>query len=152
MNNLKAYKVRCRDDDHGCAVHFTETAQAARQRGNNDMCDCPYIELRATRDPELDRYAPGPVSDLILFRDHGWCMVCQQCESHIHADDAAYVVADDNFFCTAECQRKHAEYWAARAKAPDEPYRTQDGDTDDDLPRPGKTWDVLVSPAPGGPR
>lgn len=115
--SCKAYKVSCRDDDHGMDVVFTDSPNKARRFGNSDNCDCPYIERRAVRAPELDHHAPGPVSLLTLFREHGWWAFCQNCERIVSAEDDAHVVEGETIFCGHACQQKHREYWT-QLKAP----------------------------------
>src|SRR5690606_3414401 len=59
---MKAYKVSCRDPDHGEVVVFAEKRSDAKQLGYRDSCDCDWIDLRVHRAPKFDQYAPGPVT------------------------------------------------------------------------------------------
>lgn len=58
---LKAYRVHPGPDPYadGCLLVFENNARAARQRGAQDWpgIDACYIEMRALRMPDMDRYA-----------------------------------------------------------------------------------------------
>ncbi len=109
---MKAYKISCRDDDHGQTVVFAETGNEARQHGNGDMCDCGYMGLAAHRDKTLDKYAETGVTwkQLVLFE--GWWMHCQHCEKQIHSDteDQVWNAQGSMAFCDESCMSKYAEY------------------------------------------
>lgn len=105
---LKAYTISCPDDDHGSTVRFATTANKARQHHDREQCDCPYIELRAVRAPELDQYSPGPVSFRTLVENHDWHVFCSFCGTSLYSDQA--IVWDgDRAYCPEHAPAKSPE-------------------------------------------
>jgi len=88
---LKAYKISCRDDDHGQCVVFAENAKKVNRRWNSENCDCKFIEIRIHRVPEFDKYSPGPVT-IEQYLAEGWHWACRCCGRQVWAEDNPVVV------------------------------------------------------------
>lgn len=107
----KAYKVSCRDDDHGATITFAESAHAADRRANSDMCDCPWIERTVHRAEAFDKYSPGPVTTEQYLAE-GWYWNCACCERQIWNDNVGRIVTDDGHaYCNETCVRRALVDW-----------------------------------------
>lgn len=98
---MKAYKISCRDDDHGHIVVFAERIRDVHKRSNSEHCDCEWVDIRVERAPQFDKYSPGPVG----IRDYlaeGWHWSCQRCDKQVYSDDAP-IIAGDMVFCSRNC-------------------------------------------------
>ena len=93
----KAYYVSDVDNEHGEIV-FADTPSQAKQMAN---LDCEYIERRAKREPQYDKYAETGVPREVLF-DNGWWFTCDtpKCyEYHVTQDNGGMVI-DGKVYCT----------------------------------------------------
>lgn len=122
---MKAWMVRPlyleAEDDEWHIAH-AETRNAAKQAATGHI-DLSYIELRATRLPEMDDVGVNPYN--ILTHLVGWWWPCNQCERHVYADyyedgdgEEVYYGEDGNpedmssdifgnVYCTPECLEIH---------------------------------------------
>jgi hypothetical protein len=102
---LRAYVLRDRtDDDHGQEVVFALTAKEARAGGYDDV---PYINTVATRAPEFDQYAPGPVTMHHLI-ENGWHQECGGCWRSVDQYTENAVIDDHEAYCNDVCQARAA--------------------------------------------
>lgn len=97
---MKAYKVSCADDDHGCCVAFAENRTKARCKDTRD-CDCDFIDVRIVRAPSFDKLSPGPVTAQ-QYLDQGWAWCCGYCENMVYDDDNP-VIIKDRVYCNRNC-------------------------------------------------
>lgn len=113
--SIKAYKISCRDGDHGAEVRFAERGKELRGH-RTEMCDCEYIDLTVKRSPEFDYLAPGPLT-IGDYLNHGWYWECGVCQKHCYADDGfgnaegGLVIVGDYVYCGTQCvERKIKMY------------------------------------------
>lgn len=121
MNELKAYQVR--EDYEGYAVIVFATNGATARRIGASELNTEFEDIEScTRQPLLDKYAPGPVPPLVLINEHGWWMECLECGRKVCADMADDLENEglnpDDFeplehgeyvFCSSACQQKHED-------------------------------------------
>lgn len=81
MSSLKAYKISCRDADHGAVVGFAERGKEIDRR-SNDNCNCEFLDRYVHRAPEFDKYAPGPVT-VQQYLAEGWYWCCSGCSDQV---------------------------------------------------------------------
>ena len=105
----KAYKISCRDDDHGATVRFAERGRDLRGYRPSDWCDCGFVEVSVIRAPSFDKYAPGPVS-IEQYLSEGWYWNCGGCEQLLYEDDRP-VIAADRCFCNRACVELARKRW-----------------------------------------
>src|SRR4051812_21213850 len=98
--SLKAYKLSCRDDDHGARIVFATRGKNVRGY-STDMCDCDFIDRYVHRDERFDKYAPGPVT-AAQYLAEGWYWDCSGCGKTMHGDDGPIYTAT-RVFCDREC-------------------------------------------------
>lgn len=107
---LKAYKVSCRDDDHGAVIRFARSSRDVDRYANSETCDCEFIDRTIRRAKEFDELAPGPLTPKD-YLERGWYWGCSGChEEMIHIDDNPLFV-EGRVFCSIECVRKVLETW-----------------------------------------
>lgn len=108
---LKAYKISCRDDDHGHVIQFAKLARFVNKRANSERCDCEYLDIRVHREPAADKFAPGPMT-VADYLSIGWFWTCSgvACERQVYSDEPFILVGDDRVICSLEClERTHAD-------------------------------------------
>lgn len=103
---LKAYKVNCHDDDHGCAVTFAKRINDVSKRENSEHCDCEFLSIAIRRAPQFDKYAPGPLK-VEHYLAEGWFFPCANCEEHLYEDDKPLISDNESAFCNHECLEEH---------------------------------------------
>lgn len=108
---LKAYKVSCRDDDHGASIEFGYRASDIDRRSNSESCDCEFIDRYIARAKAFDKYAPGPIKVADYLRE-GWYWECSGCSDTCHADDNPLIADDDSVYCDRECAERALEQWS----------------------------------------
>jgi len=95
----KAYYVSDYDNEHGEIV-FAPTNSKARHWAD---LNCDYIDRRAERRPQYDKYVTTGVPKDILFND-GWWFSCDSAkchEYHVTQDDGGKII-DGKLYC-ADC-------------------------------------------------
>ncbi len=102
MNTLKAYRIFCRDDDHGQVAVFATAAKYVRAQDSREDCDCEFIERRVRRAPEFDDLSPGPVKTEDYLQ-RGWYYLCVNCQVLLGVKNKPFIV--DGYVC---CDRKCA--------------------------------------------
>jgi hypothetical protein len=113
---LKAYQATNDYEGRGCIIFAKYNAEARRlainQLDGNEVDSC-------CRAPDFDKYAPGPVSPLILI-EHGWMFECSECGRKVtegmREDVADEGLDHDDFvpredgtggvFCSEACENK----------------------------------------------
>lgn len=108
---MKAYKVSCRDADHGAVVVFGNNARAVCRCANSENCDCDYIDRRVNRAPMFDDLAHKGFVTVEEYLARGWFWECSGCGRQCWGDNSP-VVIDGHVFCRIECVNK------ARARHP----------------------------------
>lgn len=101
---MKAYKVSCRDDDHGAVIRFAERAKDVSRDANSERCDCDFIDKTVHRAPKFDDLAN--IDRPLTPKDHvdrGWYWCCQGChnEQLMQEDNPLYVGGD--VYCNVDC-------------------------------------------------
>jgi hypothetical protein len=100
---MKAYKVSCSDEDHGCCIEFAERGKDVSKLSHSEHCDCPLLEREVRREPRFDKYAPGPLT-IANHLTEGWYWQCANCEALLHAEDRPLIDEDGrNAVCDARC-------------------------------------------------
>lgn len=108
---LKAYKVSCRDDDHGASIEFGYRASDIDRRANSCDCDCEFIDRYVVRAAAFDKYAPGPIRVAEYLRE-GWYWECCGCSNLCFGDDGPLITDDDSsVYCNRECAERALEQW-----------------------------------------
>ena|SRR3990167_5495256 len=102
---VKAYKVSCRDDDHGAIIVFSNRVRDVSRRCNSGNCDCEWIEISVVRAPAFDKYAPGPIT-VRQYLAEGWYRLCQNCETLLFEDQNPIITDNESAFCNRDCLRK----------------------------------------------
>lgn len=102
--NLKAYKLTCRDADHGGEVVFASTAKEARKRYSVENCDCEYIDRRVSREKIFDHLAPGPMTIEMYYSvpESWWSFPCGKCEQSLFSD-AKPIICGGYVYCNIDC-------------------------------------------------
>lgn len=101
---MKAYIVS--EDFYGhCDAVFAETPGKAKMRADLDV---EFTEMRCRREPEWDKYAPGPVPTEAMV-DKGWWFSCHGdgcLVEMVHADDPeSGEIIDGDVYCV-DCAKK----------------------------------------------
>jgi len=97
----KAYYVSDYDNEHGEIV-FAPTPSKAKHWAD---LNCDYIDRRAERRPQYDKYVKDGAPKEVLF-DDGWWFSCDnpKChEYHVTKDDGGMII-DGKLYC-AECAK-----------------------------------------------
>lgn len=103
---LKAYKVHCHDEDHGCCIKFAQRAKDVDKLSNSEHCDCELFDRMVHREPRFDQYAPGPITITKLLSVDHWQYPCAHCEKWLAADDSPLIDdAGGRVVCNLQCAR-----------------------------------------------
>jgi hypothetical protein len=98
---VKAYRVSCDDDDHGCVIRFADRSKDVSRYANSEICDCPWIERRVKREPEFDDLSPGPVT-IAQYLAKGWWWECHCC-GRLCYEDTNPAIVNERVFCNDDC-------------------------------------------------
>lgn len=110
---LRAYVLKEGDDPdlHSTIVVYASGREGALVQGARQLGLQEDEVESCVRAPELDQYAPGPVSALDLI-DHQWTFTCSHCEAAVDAESAdddgephaPRPDGQDGVYCSAACE------------------------------------------------
>lgn len=106
---MKAYKLSCRDNDHGAHVVFAKTARGARRQHHTDICDCEFVDRYVHRAKDFDDLAPGPIT-IAQYLDRDWNWDCHGCGKACWKQHAPLIIGDD-VFCNLDCVKLARDRW-----------------------------------------
>lgn len=104
QSGLKAFMCTHDDSDGHTMIIFAETASKAR-KDYAGVADAEYIDARATRKPQFDQYAPGPVPVLALLDDNWW-FECSGCARRIDFQSEEFIEDYTPAELDEECKRQ----------------------------------------------
>lgn len=86
-------------------IVFSRRAVWAQKRGAAALGIDFYEVESCEREPELDRYSPGPVPIKTLINDHGWVFLCFSCSSMIdeYTDKSPCYPTASSVYCSSWC-------------------------------------------------
>lgn len=106
MSELKAYHITSKAHDGGLVVFATNCGKAKTCAGKDyDWCFDDFVDLRASRVPEFDALAPGP----LLPADYlsvGWNYGCGKCDYQVYPDEPYRVDKKTGRVYHRECYRR----------------------------------------------
>ena len=110
---LRAYVLKEGDDPdlHSTIVMYATDREGALVQGAKQLGLHEDEVGSCIRTPELDQYAPGPVSALDLIKHH-WTFTCSHCEAPVDAQSAGddgephapRPDGQDGVYCSAACE------------------------------------------------
>ena len=110
QSGLKAFMCTHDDSDDHTMIIFAETASKARKEYAG-AADAEYIDARATRKPQFDQYAPGPVPVLVLL-ENNWWFECSGCTKRIDFTSCEFIEDYTAAEIDEECKRQAPHVYA----------------------------------------
>jgi hypothetical protein len=84
----KAYQISDASDyDKGCIIVYAEKTSEAKIKGRGEMDIEEYIDIRAKRQPTLDKYQNMDEIPHEEFLKIGWWVPCHNCHKQVYEKD-----------------------------------------------------------------